>query len=331
MMQALYLKDDVLHYAADYPQPVLRTGEALIRVLVAGICSTDLEMTRGYKGGFSGVLGHEFVGQVEAVADAADDAWLGRRVVGTINVLPAILPGKSAHQVEQLAKHDPRRSALGIFGRDGCFADYVTLPVQNLWAVPDGVADACAVFTEPLAAALEIREQVHIEPDMRIAVVGPGRLGMLCGAVLALAGNEVTMLGRRASSLELAEQWGLQTGLAEELGDSSFDLVVEATGNEAGFAHALRLIRPQGTIVLKSTFAGETAFDLTKIVVSEIKLVGSRCGPFGPALRLLAQKKVDVEGLIDGRYRFSEGKEGLTQASQAGIRKILLYPSLPTK
>ena len=325
-MQALFLKDGQIQYQTDYAKPIPQMGEALIELFVAGICATDIEVIRGYKAGFTGVLGHEFVGRVVEVASAEDNAWVGRRVVGTINVLPEIVAGKTADEIEKLAKHDPQRAAIGIFGRDGVFADYIALPIQNLWEVPAGVSDEEAVFTEPLAAALEIREQVSIRPDMKVAVIGSGRLGMLCGAVLAMGGTEVTMLGRRPSSLVLAQKWGLQTGLATEMVDSSFDLIVEATGNETGLAQAIRLIRPQGTIVLKSTFAGKTSFDLVKIVVSEIQLVGSRCGPFAPALRLLAQKGIPVVDMIDGRYTLRAGHEALVHAGQSGVRKILLTP-----
>ena len=326
-MQAIYLHKRQVLFTTDYPKPEPGVREALIRVLLAGVCSTDIEMTRGYKSGFGGVMGHEFVGIVEQVADEADQDWVGRRVVGVINVLSAnMMEGLSYKEAERKAKHHPARGALGIFGRDGVFADYVTLPVQNLWGVPDSVSDEQAVFTEPLAAALEIREQLQIRPSVRAAVVGPGRLGSLCGAVLCLDGADVTMLGRRESSLQLARKWGMMVGLTADCADASFDLIVEATGNEAGLAEALRLIRPQGTIVLKSTFAGETSFDLTKVVVSEISLVGSRCGPFGPALRLLERGGIPVEDMIDGCYPLRAGYEALVHAGRSGVRKILLTP-----
>ncbi len=192
--------------------------------------------------------------------------------------------------------------------------------------VPDNVPDEAAVFTEPLAAALRIREQVRVSPSARMAVVGPGRLGLLVGQVLALAGGEVTMLGRRPETLELPAALGLQTGLVEEAADDSFDFVVEATGNEAGLVHSLRLVRPQGTLVMKSTFAGAANVDLTKLVVGEIQVVGSRCGPFAPALRLLERGQVNVTALIEGRYALADGVAAFAHAARPGVRKILLQP-----
>jgi threonine dehydrogenase-like Zn-dependent dehydrogenase len=222
------------------------------------------------------------------------------------------------------AEHCPTRSVLGIHNHDGVFADYVTLPITNLLPVPDGITDETAVFVEPLAAALRIREQVMVRPTMKTAVVGPGRLGILIGKVLSLAGTEVTMLGRRPASLALPAQWGLQTGLVDDFADNSFDFVVEATGNEAGFAQSMRLTRPLGQLILKSTFAGKTNLDLTKLVVDEISVTGSRCGPFAPALRLLAQGCVDVESSIEAEFALRDGVKALAMAT--GARKVLLRP-----
>lgn len=318
-MQALYLENGRLQFIPDYPKPVPQADEALVRVRLAGICSTDLEIVKGYVPGFKGVLGHEFVGEVVSASDAS---WHGRRVVGTINI------GCKTCMVCQQdgPEHCPNRQVLGIHNRDGIFADYVALPLSNLLAVPDNVPDEAAVFTEPLAAALRIREQVAIWPSARTAVVGPGRLGLLIGQVLALAGTEVTMLGRRPESLELPQKWGLQTALVDDLPEDSFDLVVEATGNHAGFAHSLRLVRPLGTLILKSTFAGSSDIDLTKLVVAEINVVGSRCGPFAPALRLLAQNSIDTQSLINAENPLSDGLAAFDTAAGRGILKILLRP-----
>jgi threonine dehydrogenase-like Zn-dependent dehydrogenase len=200
------------------------------------------------------------------------------------------------------------------------------LPVVNLLSVPDNVADEEAVFTEPLAAALRIREQIAVRPAARIAVVGPGRLGLLVGQVLALAGTDVIVLGRRVASLELPRQLGLTTGLVDDAADDSFDLVVEATGNDAGFAHSLRLVRPRGTLVLKSTFHGNANINLTKLVVAEINVVGSRCGPFAPALRLLARGAVAVRPLIEAEYPLADALAAFARADQPGVRKLLLRP-----
>ncbi|HID51404.1 MAG TPA: Zn-dependent alcohol dehydrogenase [Anaerolineae bacterium] len=318
-MNGLYLTDGALKYRTDLQRPQPGPDEALVRVTLAGICSTDLEMVKGYVPGFRGVLGHEFVGVVE---DSPDAAWHGRRVVASINI------GCNECEVcrREGPEHCPNRTVLGIHNRDGVFAEYVAVPQANLLAVPDDVPDEAAVFTEPLAAALRIREQVKVRPTAKTAVVGPGRLGLLIGQVLALAGTEVTMLGRREASLELPARLGLQTALADSLPDDSFDFVVEATGNDAGFAHSLRLVRPLGTLILKSTFAGHNQIDLTKLVVGEINVVGSRCGPFAPALRLLARQEVDVQPLLDGQYLLSDGLAAFDHAARPGVRKILLRP-----
>ncbi len=321
-MHALYLAEGRLYLHNDYPQPEPGPDEALIRVTLAGICSTDLELVKGYAGGFRGVLGHEFVGVVEAVGSAEAAEWVGRRVVGGINLgcrRCAVCLGEGP-------EHCPDRTTLGIHNKDGVFADYVTLPGVNLLPVPDSVADDEAVFTEPLAAALRIREQIAIRPSARVAVVGPGRLGLLVAQVLALAGTDVTVLGRRAESLALPRQLGLATGLVEEAADDSFDLVVEATGNDAGLAHSLRLVRPLGTLVLKSTFAGQAHVNLTKLVVGEITVVGSRCGPFAPALRLLERGAVAVRPLIEAEYPLTDALAAFDHASRPGVRKILLRP-----
>lgn len=321
MMQALTLENGRLAVAA-IPKPKLRPNELLIKVQRAGVCSTDLEIVKGYVAGFRGVLGHEFVGTVAAVGDGVDSAtWLGRRVTATIN----IGCGRCAICLAAGPEHCPQRTVIGIHNRDGAFADYLAVPVGNLVPIPDDVPDNLAVFTEPLAAALRIREQLCVPPSEPVAVVGPGRLGMLVGWVMSLAGNRVTMLGRRPASLALAKKWGLEADLTENVADNGFNFVVETTGNEAGFAHALRMTKPQGTIVLKSTYAGRSNVDLTKLVVGEIKVVGSRCGPFKPAVRLLetpaAQRLLD---LIDGQYALGDGVTAMERAAETGVRKILL-------
>jgi threonine dehydrogenase-like Zn-dependent dehydrogenase len=317
-MQALILTGGQLAYRRDYPSPTPPPGEALIRVTTAGICATDLEIVKGYAS-FSGVLGHEFVGVVE---QSSDPAWIGRRVVGGINAGC----GRCPTCLSAGPEHCPERTVLGIIGRDGAFADYLTLPQANLIGVPDEVADEWAVFTEPLAAALRICEQITVRPAARIAVVGPGRLGLLVGQTLALTGGQVTMLGRGDASLALPAQFGLATGLIDEAPAESFDLVIEATGNEAGLAHSLRLVRPLGSLVLKSTFAGRAAVDLSRLVVKEVTVIGSRCGPFAPALRLLAQRAIQVKPLIAASYPLAQGLEALDHAARPGVRKVLLRP-----
>lgn len=316
-MQALYFDAKKLHFRTDYPEPRVGEGEALVRVKLAGICATDLEIVKGYMG-FEGVPGHEFVGEV---CGGTDRQWLGKRVVGSINAGCR----RCAVCVGQGAEHCPERTVLGIVGRDGAFADYLTLPVANLLEVPESVSDQVAVFTEPVAAALRICEQGAVLPSAKIAVVGPGRLGLLIAQVVGLTGAEVTVFGRSQDSLVLPAQLGLHCGLVDEAASNGFDLVVEATGNAAGFAHSLRMVRPQGTLVLKSTFAADSAaMDLTKIVVAEIRVIGSRCGPFGPALKVLASGRLQVLPFIDGQYPLADGVDAFEHAARTGARKILL-------
>lgn len=316
-MQAVVVEQGVVRVVADWPCPEPGPAEALVRVRLAGICATDLEIVRGYSP-LQGVLGHEFVGEVTS---APDVNWVGQRVVGTINVGC----GSCAVCLEQGPEHCPTRTALGI-SRDGVFAEYVALPLGNLLPVPDGLPDEAAVFVEPLAAALRIREQIAVRPGAQAAVIGPGRLGLLVAQMLALAGTRVVTLGRREASLALPRALGLQTGLVAAAGDAAFDLVVETTGNAAGLQHALRLVRPLGTVVLKSTYAGAAEVDLTPLVVNEITVVGSRCGPFAPALRLLAAGQVHVEPLIAAVYPLSEALEALDHAACPDVRKVLLRP-----
>ena len=322
-MQALVVTDGELAYRADWPEPILQPGEALIRLSLAGICSTDIEIVKGYSP-LNGVLGHEFVGVVAAVAaavaDPADHQWLNQRVVGEINLSCrqcAVCLSDGPH-------HCPQRTVLGIINRDGAFADYLTLPVVNLHPVPHHLADETAVFTEPAAAALRILEQTNISPRDRLAVIGPGRLGLLIGQVLAQTGAETTLLGRSAAALELPARLGLTTGFVDEAADNGFDLVVEATGNAAGLTHALRLTRPLGRLVMKSTYAGREPIDLTKLVVGEIQVIGSRCGPFATALDWLADGRIQTEPLIDGRYPLRDGLAAFAHAQRPGVRKILL-------
>ncbi|WP_036278142.1 MDR/zinc-dependent alcohol dehydrogenase-like family protein [Methylomonas sp. 11b] len=321
-MQALRL-DKSLSYRNDIPIPELAAGEALIELRLAGICATDLELVKGYAG-FSGILGHEFVGTVVAIADHKHRDWLNRRVVGAINI------GCNVCEVcrSDGPEHCLNRKVLGIRGKDGVFADYFSLPVVNLYAVPDAVPDQAAVFTEPLAAALRVVKQIAAIPVTGVAVVGPGRLGLLIAKVLNLAGYRVTVLGRSTNSLALPRQWQLATGLTTETPDNYFDCVVDASGQAAGFAQALRIVKPRGTLVLKSTFAANAALDLSKVVVYEINIIGSRCGPFADALTLLAEGKLPVATMIDDQYPLSDGLAAFTHAAQAGVRKILLQPAL---
>jgi alcohol dehydrogenase len=324
-MQAM-LFDGTLRAVDDYPQPALAAGEAIIRSRLVGICNTDIEITRGYMG-FRGVLGHEFVG---TVVECADAAWLGRRVVGEINAAcrscPACLRGD--------ASHCPYRTTLGIDRRDGAMAERFSLPISCLHAVPERVPDSAAVFAEPLAAAVEILEQSHLRPTERVAVVGDGKLGLLIAQVLRLPGCDVTLVGRHPERWALLNELGIATVHTSEiearpasgsgLQTASFDVVVDCTGQAGGLDTARRLVRPRGRLVLKSTFEGSAAFNLSMVVVDEIQIVGSRCGPFDAALRLLERRLVETEPLIAATHRLSEGLEAF--AAARGQLKVLLAP-----
>lgn len=318
-MQALYCKAEKFTLSQDFPYPTMQADEALVRVTLAGICATDLEIVQGYVPGFAGVLGHEFVG---VVAAAADKQWLGKRVVASINIGCQTC----ATCLENGPEHCPQRQVLGIRNRDGVFAECVAVPLRNLYEVPDSMPDERAVFTEPLAAALRIREQVAVRPSAKTAVLGPGRLGLLVAQVLQLAGEDVTLLGRRSASLALPASWGVKTGLTTDFAANSFDFVVEVTGNEAGLVEALRLVRPLGSLVLKSTFAGESHLDLSKIIVAEITVTGSRCGPFDPALRLLAGNTLHTQPLITAEYPLSDAEAAFAKAAEPGVLKVLIRP-----
>jgi len=303
----------------EVPSPRILPGEARIRVHLAGICNTDLEMVKGYAG-FSGTLGHEFVGTVEEAAEA-DSGWVGRRVVGEIN-LGCREPG-CAWCGAGLERHCPGRSVLGIQGKDGCMAEYLTLPVRNLLPVPGGLPDHWAVFVEPLAAGFEILEQVHLEPASRVAILGDGKLGLLVNRALRFSPARLTHIGKHPRKLALAAEGGVRTLLASDPLDERFDVVVEATGSAAGLERALGLVRPRGTLVLKTTVARPAAIDLTRIVVDEITLLGSRCGRFEPALRALAQG-LDPSPLIQARFPLKQAVRAFQEAGSPGALKVLL-------
>jgi len=357
-MQALYLADK-LQFCHDRPRPVPAAGEALVRVLLAGICGTDLELLRGYHG-FRGVPGHEFVGIVEELVPAgpsaepaveADDGppqgkladiirelavdaptgewvegeatpppeggkfWLGKRVVASINIGPGADP-----------RHAPDRTVLGILGRDGAFADYLTVPLRNLHEVPAGLTDVAAVFCEPLAAATRMTERLRLGENERVAVVGPGRLGLLCAEVLRLLDYEPTVLGHRPESLALPMSLGYATDLSAYLADNSFDVVVECSGSPDGLAEAVRLTRPLGRVAMKSTYVGDTSLAASAIVVKELSLVGSRCGSMDIALRLLATGHLNYDRFVTAEYPLHEGERAFRHAAEPGALKVLLNP-----
>lgn len=305
----------------DWPMPQPGAEEALVMVHLAGICNTDLEISRGYKG-WHGVLGHEFVGEIAAVRDGGgSEILLGQRVVGEIN----LACGHCARCLADMPGHCANRTVLGIQGHDGSLAEFLTLPLVNLHLVPDSIADEDAVFGEPLAAACEILTQVSIGAGDKVAILGDGKLGQICAQVLALTGCKLIVVGKHADKLALLRQRNIGTLFAEQaLELCDFDVVVEATGSASGFASASAMLRPRGTLVLKSTFAGKSEVDLSQLVVNEINLVGSRCGPFDAALRLLKQGLVDVRPLISATYPLSDAVTAFGQAAAPDVLKVLV-------
>ncbi len=297
-----------------------QADDAVVRVLLSGICNTDLEIARGYAG-FNGTIGHEFVGVVE---ESSDRALVGRRVVGEINAgcgnCELCRAGDS--------RHCPNRTVLGIHGRDGAHAEFLQLPAINLLPVPDSVPDEHAVFTEPLAAACGVLERVKIDSSERVAVIGDGKLGLLCAQVIALTGAPTLLIGKHSSKLRIAERRGIEITTPKQAAKrkQQFDVVVEASGAASGFGLALDLLRPKGQLVLKSTFHGKTELDAARIVVDEISIVGSRCGRFSPALDLLKKSAIDVDSLISEEYPLSNGVHAMRRAETRGVMKVLLRP-----
>lgn len=317
-MQALWLEDRKLSLRTGLPIPEPQAGEALIRVRLAGLCGTDLELARGYYP-FAGIPGHEFVGEV---AEAADRSWVGRRVVGEINIVCGQCDSCRAGR----PTHCENRGVLGIRGRHGAFAEYLALPVANLHPVPDSVPDEAAVFAEPLAAALQIQTQVAVRPGDRVLVVGAGRMGQLIAWTLALTGCDLQVAAKYSKQQRLLAERSIRVAAEDTLPRRHFDLVVEATGSPFGFELARRAVRPRGTLVLKSTYRGDPAVDLSSLVVDEITLIGSRCGPFAAALQLLEQRIVDPTGLIEAEYPLARGLEAFERAGQSGVLKVLVRP-----
>jgi threonine dehydrogenase-like Zn-dependent dehydrogenase len=318
-MQALYFDGNL--DLKEVPRPEPAPGEALVRVRLAGICRTDLEVLKGYHD-FRGIPGHEFVGEV---AGPPGSPLLGRRVVGEINISCGVCPRCR----RGLARHCQERRVLGLKGHDGAFAEYLTLPEENLHPVPDGLTDEAAVFTEPLAAALAVSEAAPATLDQRVLVVGDGTLGLLISFTLALRGLETHLAGHYQEHLRLAEPYGVRGWLEAELPAGDFDLVVEASVSPGVLALALARVRPRGTVVMKSTFAGQAPLDPALIVVPEVRLVGSRCGPFPAALRLLTRGGLDPRPLISRVFPLPQGLAALDFARQKGTLKVLLAGPSP--
>lgn len=313
--------DNGLKLDTNYPKPIPQKGEALIRVKLAGICNTDYEITKGYMG-YKGVLGHEFVGIVEEV-NGDDQFWVGKRVAAEISW------GCNDPECEWCAKknyrHCPNRHTIGIWKKDGCMAEYLTVPTNILFEIPENVPDEQAVFVEPLAAACEITEQLHIEPTAKVLVLGDGKLGLTTALTLNALNLDVLLVGKHQNKLDIAKAQGVETQLLSSFTpEKKYDVVVEATGSISGFETALALTKPRGVLVLKSTVAASKEFNLAPIVIDEITVLGSRCGQFSPALRLLESGKVDFSKLISGTYSFNDALEAFEKNKEKDTLKILL-------
>jgi len=311
-MKALWLENNQISLR-NIPQPI-KPNEALIKIRRAGICSTDLELVKGYYP-FTGILGHEFVGEV---VNAPEQSLIGQRVVGEINVAC----GKCAVCLSGRSNHCEVRTVLGITDRNGVFAEYTTLPLENLHRIPDSVPDEIALFTEPLAAALEIQEQVQIKPTDRVLLIGAGRLGQLIAQTLALTSCDLYVLARHEYQQKMLGARGIYSITQEEIQPRQWDIVVDATGSLDGIFLARKAVRPRGTLVMKSTYKGNININLSSIVVDEITVVGSRCGPFEPALRLLEKRVVDPTVLISAQYKLRDALKAFEHAAQPGVLKV---------
>lgn len=316
--------DEGLKVDNNYPKPVPQEGEALIKVTLAGICNTDHEITKGYMG-YKGILGHEFVGTVESVnSDKPEDkALIGKRIVAEISW------GCNDPECEWCAKknyrHCPERHTIGIWKKDGCFAEYLTLPTNILFEVPENVPDEQAVFVEPLAAACEIVEQLHIEPMKKVLVLGDGKLGLTTALALNAFNLDVILVGKHQNKLDIAKAQGVKTQLLQSFTPKKiYDVVVEATGTASGFETSMTLTKPRGVLVLKSTVASGKELNLAPIVIDEITVLGSRCGQFPPALRLLKNNKIDFKPFISGVYKIDDAIEAFEKNKEKDTLKILL-------
>jgi threonine dehydrogenase-like Zn-dependent dehydrogenase len=308
--------NDKLEFLTDYPVPERKKDEALVKVTRAGICNTDLEITKGYMG-FRGIPGHEFVGIVE---ECNKKNTIGKRVVGEINLVCGACPYCTNH----MQNHCPKRSVLGIVNKDGGFADYVTLPLRNLHFIPDSVSDDEAVFTEPLAAAFEIMEQVDIGPRDRVCVLGDGKLVLLVAQALSTTDCRLVIVGHHRENLSIMEEIGIRTRLSFSFDESGFDIVVDCTGSRFGIESAMKITKPGGKIVLKTTVAKKISLDLNNIVINELSLIGSRCGPFKPAIDAIKSRAVDLYPLISDTFLIDDGIRAFQVASGKGVLKVIL-------
>jgi len=318
-MNAIWLENQQISFRTGLLVPTPDPGEALIRVSLAGVCSTDLELVRGYYP-YCGIPGHEFVGHVEAAPGAPQ--WIDQRVVGEIN----IACGVCKPCLDGYPTHCAQRKVLGIRNWHGAFAQYLTLPLQNLHLVPETISDEAAVFVEPLAAAMEVLEQVTVSAGQNCLVVGAGRLGQLVAQVLATTDCNLKVVARHPYQQKLLKQRGISWIGEQDVAVGEMDVVVDATGTPSGFHIARRAVRPRGTIVLKSTYAGEMSLNLSGIVVDEITVVGSRCGPFPAAIQLLSSGKLGLSGLVQATFSLEQGVAAFEVAAQPGVLKVLINP-----
>ncbi len=309
--------DQSLKYDTRRPEPAATDGDTLLRVRQAGICSTDLEITRGYLN-FRGVIGHEFVGEV---VSSPNKDLVGRRVVGEINCVC----GRCDLCLSGLSTHCRNRTVVGIQKHDGAFAEFVRIPKENLHLVPNSVDDDAAVFIEPLAAAFQVLKQIKLDGRKWVTVLGDGRLGLLVAQVLRNAGCPVRVVGKHGSKMEICHKWQIRArAIADIVPQHDQDVVVDCTGSASGFETAMQMVRPRGTIVLKSTTAAGKPLNLAPLVIDEITVIGSRCGPFREAIRALAEKTVDVASLIHRRMKLEQGVEAMELAAKSGVLKVLL-------
>lgn len=321
-MKAIVFNDkDGLYLDNNYKKPVPQKGEALIKVTLAGICNTDYEITKGYMG-YNGILGHEFIGTVEEINDE-DKSLLGKRVTAEISY------GCNNPECEWCAvknyRHCPDRHTLGIWRKDGCFAEYVTMPLNVLFEIPENVEDEQAVFFFFLAAACEITEQLHIQPIQRVVVLGDGKLGLTTALTLSAQGLDVTLIGKHQNKLDIAKNQGVKTQLLQDTKiENIYDVVVEATGSVSGFETSLSLVKPRGVLVLKSTIATGKELNLAPIVINEITVLGSRCGQFPPALNLLAKHRIDFKPFISAVYSIDDAIEAFEANKSKETLKVLI-------
>ena len=314
--------DEELKLVEDYKKPELKKGEVLIKTRMSGICNTDLEITKGYMG-YKGVLGHEFVGDVVEVYDNCNKNWIGKRVVGEINC------GCNSDSwcAKGLARHCPNRQTLGIWQKDGCFSEYFTLPVENLLEVPQSLSDEEATFVEPVAAAMEITEQLHIKPKDKVAILGDGKLGLCISTIFSALNVDYTHIGKHLEKLEITKNLGGKIKLLSDIKNEdlkTYDIVVEATGSVGGFETSLSLVKPRGILVLKSTIAAKEGLNLASVVIDEITVLGSRCGQFEPVLRLMEKNRINTKPLISKILPFGEAIKAFELNRQKDTIKILL-------